>query len=234
MKEFKARASKAQNLLSEPRAKKDKDAGVMSATAKTYVIEQWLSDTYEIKEQINTNAINKGLIQEDVSVALLSFVDADFYLKNEVSKSDQYFTGTADIVTKDSIIDIKTSETAKSFMSAEMTKLYEVQLQVYMHLYGLKKAELVYCLVNAPEYQMARKNKSKYWDLMESSDEVNESEMDNFEKQTLLNMTFDRIDPKLRIKRFSIEFDQSVIDNLIKKVINAREFYNGLSLNTKT
>ena len=128
-------------------------------------------------------------------------------------------------------IDIKTSETAKSFINAEITPLYEIQLQVYMHLFGKNNAELVYCLVNAPEYQMARKNKAKYWDLMEQDDEVDESVMDKFEHQTMLNMTFDRIDPKLRVKRFNVDFDQSVIDTLIDKIEGARKFYNNLQLN---
>ena len=229
--EFKARASKAQNLLSLPRSKKDREAGLMSDTAKGYIIEQWLSDRYKIREQLNTNAINKGLLQEDVSIALLSLVDSDFYYKNEESKVDDYFTGTPDLITDELIIDIKTSKTAKSFMSSKLTPLYSTQLQVYMHLFGKKKAELVYCLVNAPEYQMERKNKSKYWDLMEQSDIIDEEEMAKFETQTMLNMTFDRIDPKLRIKRFSVDFDQTVIDSLIEQIKLARIFYNNLQLN---
>ena len=126
--EFKARASKAQNLLSLPRSKKDREAGLMSATAKGYIIDQWLTDTYKIREQLNTNAINKGLLQEDVSIALLSLVEEDFYYKNEESKEDDYFTGTPDLVTKDLIIDIKTSETAKSFMNSELTNGTEEQI----------------------------------------------------------------------------------------------------------
>jgi hypothetical protein len=229
--EFKARASKAQNLLSLPRSKKDREAGLMGDTAKGYVREQWLTDNYQIREQINTNAINKGILQEDVSIALLSLVDEDFYYKNEESRDDDYFTGTPDLVTKDLIIDIKTSETAKSFMSSDITPLYATQLQVYMHLFGKKKAELVYCLVNAPEYQMERKNKAKYWDLMEQSEHIDEEAMEIFENQTMLNMTFDRIDPKLRIKRFSVDFDQTVIDSLIEQIKNARNYYNNLQLN---
>lgn len=233
MKTFKARASKAQHLLTNPRSKKDREAGVLSATSKSYIIEQWLEDTYQIREQLNTNAINKGIIQEDVSIALLSLVDGEFYLKNEEFKTDDYFTGTPDIITNDSIIDIKTSESAQSFMNATITQLYDVQLQVYMYLFGKKKAELVYCLVNAPEYQMARKNKSKYWDLMEQNDEVDESVMEDFEQQTILNMTFDRIEPELRVKRYSVEFDQSVIDTLKERIDIARKFYNTIKLNNK-
>jgi hypothetical protein len=78
------------------------------------------------------------------------------------------------------------------------TKDYYYQLQVYMHLTGLKKAELVYVLMETPE------------DL------------------TRIHYDYSQVEPKHRVKVYEVEYDHSIIEDLQQRVNNAREYINQL------
>ena len=84
------------------------------------------------------------------------------------------------------------------YKSAEENSEY-YQLQVYMHLTGCKKAVLTYVLLNTPE-------------------ELTYEEKHNY----------DSLDKKYRIKTFEIEYSSEVIAELIKRVINVREYITQL------
>ena len=73
--------------------------------------------------------------------------------KNEESKEDEYFTGTADVVLHDSVIDLKCPWNVKTLQSNifDMDSDYEWQGRGYMHLYGKEKFILFYALMDTPE-----------------------------------------------------------------------------------
>lgn len=121
-----------------------------------------------------------------------------FVLKNEKYFEDDYFCGTPDLILEDEILDIKNSWDCFTFPLFENeipTKDYFYQLQVYMHLTGKRKARLVYVLLNTPE--------DLTWETQND---------------------YSSLDKKYRIKTFSIEYDESVIEDLKQRVINIREF----------
>ena len=89
-------------------------------------------------------------MQEQDSIDLLNTVRFEGYIKNTVRMVNEVMTGECDIVTNDSIIDIKTSWSLDTFpVLAEdgYDALYEWQLRAYMMLYDRPKAELIYCMV---------------------------------------------------------------------------------------
>ena len=115
-----------------------------------------------------------------------------------------FFCGTPDLILEDEVLDIKNSWDCFTFPLFENeipTKDYFYQLQVYMHLTGKRKARLVYVLLNTPE------------DL-------------TWEKQN----DYSSLDKKYRIKTFSIEYDESVIEDLKQRVINIREFIKTIKI----
>ena len=122
----------------------------VGATAKSYIKQVAKENFYGYRSEINNKYIQKGLMQEQDSIDLLNTVRFEGYIKNDVRMVNEVMTGECDIVTNDSIIDIKTSWSLDTFpVLAEdgYDALYEWQLRAYMMLYDRPNAELIYCMV---------------------------------------------------------------------------------------
>lgn len=122
----------------------------VGATAKSYIKQVAKENFYGYRSEINNKYIQKGLMQEQDSIDLLNTVRFEGYIKNDVRMVNEVMTGECDIITNDSIIDIKTSWSLDTFpVLAEdaYDALYEWQLRAYMALYDRPKAELIYCMV---------------------------------------------------------------------------------------
>ena len=194
MKQFKCRASKGGALATNPRAKSE----TLSETTKTY-LEEWMKEQiYGVKKDISTKYTEKGLVMEDEAIdKAIEWLDLPFAIKNEKQFENDFFTGTPDILLSDTVVDIKNSWdcfTFPLFCDDIPTKDYMYQLQVYMALTGLKRAKLVYVLLNTP---------ATY-----STPEID----------------YSHIDPKLRVKSFDIEFDPEIIEVLEQRVIESRKY----------
>jgi len=176
-----------------------KDKVELSQTAKTYVY-NWVKESiYGVKQNIKSKYLSKGVKLEDTAIdKVIEWLDIPFVIKNEKFFEDEYFTGTPDLITKDTVYDIKCSWdcfTFPLFDNEIPTKDYFYQLQIYMHLTGVKKAKLVYVLLNTPS-------------------ELTYEEAYNY----------DNVDKKYRIKTFDIDYSEDVIADLQKRVTQIREF----------
>lgn len=199
MHTFKLRASCSGKLLTNPRNKQD----LLSQTSITYIHEWLKSLIYGVKKDITSKFLEKGIEKEDEAIdKAIEWLDLPFTLKNEKQFEDDFFTGTPDLIIGDTVFDIKNSWDCFTFPLFENecpNKDYYAQLQVYMHLTGLKKAALIYVLLDTPEtYNTAE-------------------------------IRYDNIDKKYRIKRFDFEYDKEFIDNLIQRVKFAREYIKTLT-----
>lgn len=187
--------------MTNPRSKSE----TLSETTKTYC-KEWLTEKiFNSRKDISTPQIQKGILCEDEAIdKTISWLDLPFVIKNEKFFENDYLCGTPDLIyTKlDLVIDMKCSWDEFTFPLFEdeiPTKDYYYQLQGYMHLTGMKKAKLVYVLLNTPEGL-------------------------SYKIQT----NYDDIDPKYRIKPFDIAYDEAVISQIEKRVIECREYINSL------
>lgn len=95
----------------------------------------------------STLQTQKGLAVEDQILALIGCT------KNTVRFEDECFTGTPDAFLDDMIVDVKASYTRLSFLQTKkLKKAYFYQMQVYMHLTGLKKARVYHVFVPTEEH----------------------------------------------------------------------------------
>lgn len=104
-------------------------------------------------ENIRAKYLDKGLRCEEKSFTLHSNVTNTLFLKNEERKENDYFSGECDNAQQKTIRDIKTSWEYLTFPLTETSiknSDYVWQLDVYMDLWGYKKSELIYCLVDTP------------------------------------------------------------------------------------
>jgi len=192
---FKIRASASGKVMTSPRNKTE----LISETTKTYVKEWLIEKIYNVKKEIKSKYLNKGLKLEDTAIdKAIEWLDLPFAIKNEKFFEDDFFCGTPDLIVNDVVYDIKCSWDCFTFPLFEdeiPTKDYFYQLQVYMHLTGCKKAVLTYVLLNTP-------------------DELIYEEKHNY----------DSMDKKYRIKTFNIDYSEEVIADLQQRVTNIREY----------
>jgi len=195
---FKCRASALGKLMTNPRSKSE----TLSQTTKSY-LEEWVKEQiYGIKKQINSKYLQKGLALEDQAIEFYSVaMDKDFMIKNLDHFEDDFFTGTPDCMHEGVVYDFKTSWDCFTFplFDQEPDMGYYYQLQVYMHLTGLRKAKLVYTLQDTPDY-------------LTHEEPVSYAHVDN----------------SYRVKEFEIEYDPMVIETAKARIQECRDYVKEL------
>jgi hypothetical protein len=175
--------------------------------------------------------MKKGVEVEQESIDLLSM-----YLKMPFNKNEQRFTndfisGSPDIIDNERIIDIKSSYDLWTFIGNipdKLDSLYYAQLQSYMWLTNATKGMIAYCLCNTPDSIIEQE---KYY-LLKKMDVISE-ESPEFLKESLkleFNMKFDDIDIKERVLLFNINRDEDFILKIQQKVEAARKFLSEIEL----
>jgi hypothetical protein len=169
--------------------------------------------------------MEKGILCEDDAIKLVSEIEGKHFVKNQERKSNKFITGHADIVTDDAVYDTKVSWESETFLPKllePLDKMYYIQLQCYMWLYGKEKAKLYYCLVSAPDMLIQNERKRLLYNMDVISEESPEYKLAEYE--LLKNMIFDDILPQERIISNLVYRDEEIISKLPEKVLKAREF----------
>jgi hypothetical protein len=198
MNPIKFRASSLSEIMTDPKGKDE----ILSVGAKTHITKIAKEIIYGYDEQFSSKYTEKGLRVEDESIDLLGSVLLKSFVKNKERKTNDWITGEADIVTDDSIIDIKSSWSLATFpvlADQGKDKGYEMQLRAYMWLWDKPKATIAYCMVSTPE------------DLMK------------WEAQSLHSV--DHIIPELRVTLVHYERDRTIEDKIKFKVEAARQYF---------
>lgn len=154
--DIKFRCSGLGYLMTEPKLKSE----ALSETAKTHLIDVFVSAKYNRREEITSKYLDKGNACEEDSITALSRVQKRMFNKNEEHLENDFIKGTPDIFIGESIknaietLDTKTSWSANTFFRVQkdaVDKMYYWQGQGYMWLTGAKKHTVAYCLVNGTE-----------------------------------------------------------------------------------
>jgi hypothetical protein len=199
----------------------------LSETTKTELTKIWIENEYGRKRDITTKFTEKGIICEQDSIDLLNKKKNKLFEKNKQSYSNEFITGTPDIVAGD-IIDIKTSWDLLSYVQSDEDKArknYYYQLLGYMALTGAKKGHIAYCLVDTPESFIRDELYKQSFQMDPESKEYEEKQ-----NEIVKNMKFGDIPESQRVKIFDFEFSQKDIDEVYEKIKEWREFLNKLHL----
>ncbi len=123
--QIKIRASMVGLIMTSPKLKADKKAGLLSETAKTFVESIWLENMFEYRKEVITDEIYKGLIvEQDAMVLVQSVLGGEFRKKYRHNLENDYLTGHPDIVLSDCVEDVKSSYDVRTFFNSELTPLY--------------------------------------------------------------------------------------------------------------
>lgn len=200
----------------------------LSETCISYV-HDWLKqqpEFYGRSSNFRSKYTDKGNECEDASIELASeYFGWGLVQKNTVRLVNDYIEGEADVVLRDSIEDIKNSWSEKTFpLFAKDIPIdgYGWQGQGYMELYDKNRFGLVYTLMDAPERLVEKEARSRMYELglddldMELYEEVKES------------MTFSQFPIELRVKRFGLDRDRSLMDRVKYRVDDIRKYIEQL------
>ena len=178
-----------------------KDDLKLGATMATYLKKWYAEQKSGVREEIRSKYFDKGnMCEHDAIDITAERLGLGILEKNQVHFSDSHFQGTPDIYTDELVIDTKCSWDYATFLDAitsPINKDYEAQLNVYMHLLGLKKAKLVYVMLDTP----AEANYGE--DVFYSHLPINE-----------------------RFFAFDLEYNPEMIEQMQAKVENCRTFLN--------
>ena len=198
---MKWRASQIGKLMTTSRSKTD----VLSQTAKSYIEQLAKEDFFGYTSPLVNRYLDKGINQELESINLLNSVRFENYEKNDQRIENEFLTGECDIITNDSIIDIKTSWSLDTFPELpedidSNSKDYEWQGRAYMMLFNRFEFELVFCMVST-------------WDEF----------LTQYDDKALHKV--DHIDPRKRITSITFERDPELENQMIERCQLATEYY---------
>ena len=208
----------------------------LSDTAKRFIEETWLYNEKGFFEDMTNKYTDKGLYCEQDGLDLLSDLDGEFYIKNEERFYLGNLTGECDwkgtINGKKVIKDVKCAWNPKTFMSAEMTTLYEWQGRSYMHGYDCDEFHLEFCLVDCPPHVFQNevwRLKNKYG-IVDPETEEARPIFQQLETNLLYSCN-SRYTKEERRKKFVITRDIEKEKQLLDKIPMAIEYYNTIKLN---
>lgn len=196
---LKIRCSSISRIMTDPKSNNE----VLSVGAKTYVDELASEFVYGYKKTIGSKEMDKGIIVENASIALLNDVLFTAYVKNTERRTNDWLTGECDIYTGRKIIDIKSSWSLPTFpttIRAGRDKDYEWQLRGYMMLWDCDESEIAYCMITTPD------------------------ELIRFDPTDIHYV--DHIEPSLRVTRVPYSRDKALEEKIKVKVEAARAYFN--------
>ena len=201
--------------------------------AKTYCLE-WIKQQPEFfnrRKNVENKYMTKGNEVEDAALQFVAEqMGYSMLIKNETREENDYMTGECDNKQPDHTIDTKASWDSSTFplFETELDPIYEWQGRGYMELYNVPKHVVVYCLMDTPAELISGEVKSQSYKRGLSEDET----IDLYE-ELFKSMTYEDVDPALKLKALWIERDKSKIEEIKFRVELCREFIMNTIKNLK-
>lgn len=154
--------------------------------------------------------LEKGEAAEPDAIKLLSERDGVEYVKNEKMYSNRWLKGIPDIVitSGDKVIgvkDVKIPLDLPSYMErfdGDVLKDDRWQMLAYLDVLGLQEGEVVYCLVDMPQYIIDAR--VEYYRTIWTEQGISPQNISKSIKQLEISMKYDYIPEELKIARFTV------------------------------
>ncbi|UYW02085.1 hypothetical protein K5I29_04070 [Flavobacterium agricola] len=237
------------DLLNKKSNPRDLTIGV-----KNYLQELHVETLFARSKHITNKNCEKGINVEEQSLTLYTLSQNKFLQKNKERFNNDFITGEPD--NKQGIIrDIKSSWDFSTFPFHDIdlkNKTYYWQMQGYMWLTGLKKAEIAYCLVDTPFKNIDDELRRLDWkfELFDGDGNINEDRIE-LVVETVSNLIytkkgldeycnqspniriewftdFKEVDSKYRIKIFEIDYNEADVELMKVQITKCREYMNEL------
>lgn len=220
MKPFKIRCSQIGKIMTQPRTKTD----LISKTTQSF-LDIWIKEQiYNRQKEFSSKYTEKGKECENSAIKFASkILDIGMIFKNEKEFSDDFISGSPDIILNDTIIDIKNSWDCFTFPLLDVecpNDDYYWQLQGYMALTGKPKARLVYVLSDTPQTLIDDEIRRQGWKMGFIEIPI------DFELEIINKMTYKYIPDGLKIKVYDFDRNEDDIAKIYEQVKKCREYIN--------
>jgi hypothetical protein len=225
--------SSLSKITTDPRNKSDKDAGNLSETAKSHLIELYALNKYNFKKDISNKYTDKGNYCEPEGLEMISQFTGLNVEKNELDPfENEYFIGTPDsiVISRKIIFDNKASFDWFTFLSnidGELDNTYWCQMNGYLDLLGWNTGYIAYTLIDTPEFI---RNAEKYA-LLRKMDVISEDNPDFIRawQKKEAQMIYSNTPLEERILLFEVKKDEEYLEKARQKVIKSRIFLQNFS-----
>lgn len=224
------RCSSLGAIMTEPQSVADKTAGNLSKTAKTELIKTYIREVYGREKDITTKQMEKGIVNEDQGIAMLSKYIGEPLIKNQERLSNDWVCGHPDIITSDKVYDTKLSYDLWTFLpnvTEPLDKGYIYQILGYMWLTGRKSGAIAYALTDCPEHII---NQEKRY-LLNRMNVISEESPEYVEAAAGLeiNLIYPDIPLNEKILIIPVEYDEEIIEKVKVKIAKSREYLQQFS-----
>lgn len=223
--QVKIRCSSIGYIMTEPKSAADKKAGKLSETCKGHLSDIFVRMRYNRQTDTTNKYTIKGNLVEEDSLTLYSQFTGKLFFKNKEHLTNDFITGTPDIIHGDTIIDIKSSWDIFTFFRNNEEKIvsnYYWQMQGYMALTGAVRAKLAFCLVNTPDTLITDEKRRLFYRLNVATED-NQEYIKGCEEIEKLSI-YDDIPISERVIEVAIERNQEDIDAIFEKVAACRKY----------
>lgn len=221
----KFRASSWGNLMTEPKTKADKEAGILSVTCQKELIKIYTLLRYGRKKEVVTAKMDKGVQGEEESITLFSRLEKRLYEKNQAQFENDWFCGHPDIVYGFEVWDIKTRWELDSYLpklNEEADTSEDYQLQAYFSLTGAKSGGIANTLIDCPVNILMEEKRRLLYSMNVISEESPEYLEAAAELEKLL--TFQDIDYRERVIKQPVQRNDETIQKMKNKVPIMRQW----------
>jgi hypothetical protein len=157
MREVNFRCSSLGRLMTEPTAAAAKAGEALSVGAKTYIRELAAQEIFGVEFEISSKEMEKGILVEPDSIALLNRVRGLSLEKNAERRRRDGLTGECDLfdTPRRRGHDLKSSWSLRTFpicVADCEDKAYEWQMRGYLALWDADEWDVDYAMVDTPEH----------------------------------------------------------------------------------
>lgn len=219
----------------------------LGKTGQKKAIQTYLAAKYGRTPEISSKYLSKGNNTEAATIKQLSEYMGVELVKNTARLHNEHLTGECDLLTGDTVIDVKSSWGLFSYFDSvlEYDPKHEWQLRAYMMLYDRPKSILVYSLTNSddatildelhretykwpegdvPEWREAQIITNHVFDRAEFERWVNIRGLGGDELTDRAISAFVEIPVSDRICKYEFERTPEAEQNMVKRIKEAKQF----------
>ncbi len=216
------RASALGNIVSK--------SGKFTDGNKTYIEETFVGAIHNVRKEISSKYMEKGLFEEESGITLLNqtIYPKSILVKNKERKTNDFITGEADCIKDGIVYDIKNAWDKFTFGKSDLTHNYKWQLVGYMWLWEVQPSRLFYCLNNTPEHILVGEERKLFYsgNFLTFEDKEYLAKCEELRKRH----NYDNMKLYERFKLWDVQLLEGDIETLKKSIVNAREYMSQLWL----